>query len=200
MIKGIKSYLIKILLLIRGAKIGKNFECYEIPNVESNNFLISLYIGDNVFVRNNVELYFRSGGQIQIDNKVRVDSGSRLLVSNNSTLKIMSETKIGKNTIINAGGNITIGKKCLISANCILQSSSHNYNENSNIQDLGHSHADIYIEDDNWIGANSIVLKGVTMKKGSILSALSKLQENTEPYYIYAGNPAKKIKRRFDEY
>ena len=200
MIKSIKSYLIKILLLLRGAKIGKNFQCYEMPNIESKNFFISLYIEDDVFIRNNVELYFRLGGQIQIEKKVKIDSGSRLLVSNNSTLKIMSETKIGKNTIINAGANIVIGKKCLISANCILQCSSHNDNENRNIQDLGYLHADIHIEEDCWIGANSIVLKGVIMKKGSILSALSKLQDNTDPFYIYAGNPAKKIKRRFDEF
>lgn len=56
----------------------------------------------------------------------------------------------------------------------------------------------IKIEDDVWIGVGSIILSGVTVGIGSIIAAGSVVTKNVEPYSIYAGNPAKKIRNRFD--
>lgn len=44
--------------------------------------------------------------------------------------------------------------------------------------------------------ANSTVMPGITMAEGSILGANSFLKEDTEPWTIYAGSPAKPIKTR----
>jgi acetyltransferase-like isoleucine patch superfamily enzyme len=56
----------------------------------------------------------------------------------------------------------------------------------------------ITIEDDVWIGVGSIVLSGVTLGIGSIIAAGSVVTKDVEPYCIYAGNPAKKLRNRFD--
>lgn len=56
---------------------------------------------------------------------------------------------------------------------------------------------DIVIEDDVWIGANAVILKGVRIKEGSIIAAGSVVVKDVEPYAIYGGVPAKKIKERF---
>jgi acetyltransferase-like isoleucine patch superfamily enzyme len=56
----------------------------------------------------------------------------------------------------------------------------------------------IIIEDDVWIGVGSIVLSGVTIGIGSIIAAGSVVTKDVEPYSIYGGNPAKKIRNRFD--
>lgn len=47
--------------------------------------------------------------------------------------------------------------------------------------------------------ANSVILPGVTLAEGSILGANSLLKTSTEPWTIYAGNPAKPIKTRPSE-
>jgi acetyltransferase-like isoleucine patch superfamily enzyme len=44
--------------------------------------------------------------------------------------------------------------------------------------------------------ANSVVMSGVVMSEGSILGANSFLKESTEPWTIYAGSPARQIKKR----
>lgn len=44
--------------------------------------------------------------------------------------------------------------------------------------------------------ANSVIMPGVTMAEGSVLGANSLLKENTEPWTVYAGNPAKPIRSR----
>jgi len=56
----------------------------------------------------------------------------------------------------------------------------------------------IIIEDDVWIGVGCIVLSGVKIGIGSIVAAGSIVTKDVEPYSIYAGNPARKIRNRFD--
>lgn len=56
----------------------------------------------------------------------------------------------------------------------------------------------VIIEDDVWIGHASIILSGVKIGRGSIIGAGSVVTHDVEPYSIYAGNPARKIKPRFD--
>lgn len=45
-------------------------------------------------------------------------------------------------------------------------------------------------------GANAVILPGVTMAEGSVLGAHSMLKHSTEPWTIYAGSPARPIKKR----
>ena len=54
-----------------------------------------------------------------------------------------------------------------------------------------------YIGDDVWIGYGAIIMSGVNIANGSIIAAGSIVTKDTEPYSIYAGTPAKKIKDRF---
>ena len=58
---------------------------------------------------------------------------------------------------------------------------------------------DIIFEGDNWIGANSTILKGVVIGKGAIVAAGSVVTKKVEAYSIYGGVPATKIKNRFSE-
>ncbi len=55
------------------------------------------------------------------------------------------------------------------------------------------------IENDVWIGANSVVLKGVTVHSGAIIGAGSVVTKDIPAYAIAAGNPAKVIKYRFEK-
>ena len=54
------------------------------------------------------------------------------------------------------------------------------------------------IGDDVWVGYGSTILSGVKIGTGSIIAACSLVTKDVEPYSIYAGAPAKKIRNRFD--
>lgn len=56
----------------------------------------------------------------------------------------------------------------------------------------------IIIEDDVWIGMGAILLSGICIGTGSIIAAGSVVTKDVESYSIYGGNPAKKIRNRFD--
>ena len=55
----------------------------------------------------------------------------------------------------------------------------------------------VVIGDDVWIGYGAIVLSGTKIGRGSIIAAGSVVTSDVEPYSIYGGNPAVKIKNRF---
>jgi acetyltransferase-like isoleucine patch superfamily enzyme len=54
--------------------------------------------------------------------------------------------------------------------------------------------ASVIIEDNVFIGAHSLVLKGVTIGENSIIGAGSVVTKNVPPNQIWAGNPAKFIR------
>ena len=58
---------------------------------------------------------------------------------------------------------------------------------------------DTVIGNDVWIGQNATILPGVHIADGAIIGASSVVGSNVEPYTIVAGNPAKLIRKRFDE-
>lgn len=62
-----------------------------------------------------------------------------------------------------------------------------------------YSNGSIIVEDDVWIGMDSIIMSGITIGKGSVIAAGSVVVKNVLPYSIVGGNPAKTIKMRFED-
>ncbi|MBR6334586.1 MAG: CatB-related O-acetyltransferase [Clostridia bacterium] len=58
---------------------------------------------------------------------------------------------------------------------------------------------DTVIGNDVWIGQNAVILPGVHIGGGAIIGANSVVGSNVEPYTIVAGNPAKVLRKRFDD-
>lgn len=55
------------------------------------------------------------------------------------------------------------------------------------------------IGNDVWIGQNAVILPGVYIGDGAIIGANSVVGSDVAPYTIVAGNPAKLIRKRFDD-
>ena len=55
------------------------------------------------------------------------------------------------------------------------------------------------VGNDVWIGQNTTILPGVKIGDGAIIGANSTVGSNVPPYTIVAGNPAKEIRKRFDD-
>ncbi len=61
------------------------------------------------------------------------------------------------------------------------------------------SKGDTVIGHDVWIGYDATIMPGVTIGSGAIIASKSVVVSDVEPYSVYGGNPAKKIKLRFSE-
>jgi acetyltransferase-like isoleucine patch superfamily enzyme len=64
------------------------------------------------------------------------------------------------------------------------------------MKDQGVIRKNIVVEDDCWIAANSIILAGITIGKGSVIAAGSVVTKDVPPYSVFAGIPAKLIQSR----
>ena len=58
---------------------------------------------------------------------------------------------------------------------------------------------DTVVGNDVWIGQNAVILPGVHIGDGAIIGANSVVGSNVEPYSVVAGNPARLLRRRFDD-
>lgn len=112
---------------------------------------------------------------------------------------------IGCNSIINSGcviytGNgIFIGNNVAIAANCTIAPVSHEYAQKNELivnQGFRESKGGIFIEDDVWIGAGTVILDGSILGKGCVIGAGSLVRNKVEPYSVNAGNPLKQIGQR----
>ena len=57
----------------------------------------------------------------------------------------------------------------------------------------------IKIENDVWIGIQSLILDGVTIGDGAVIGARTVVTKDVPPYAIVVGSPARIIKYRFNE-
>lgn len=67
------------------------------------------------------------------------------------------------------------------------------------IKDAYVSKGDTVIEDGVWIGMRALIMPGIHIAEGALIAANSVVTKDVPPYSIVAGNPAKQIKKRFDD-
>ncbi len=154
--------------------------------------LIDIRKGSKLFIGSNVTLNSRNKGY-----HINLHSPVKLFAENQARIIIGDNTRI-HGSCVHACNSITIGKNCLIAANCqIIDSNGHDLsfpNVENRINTKGSSKS-IIIGDSVWIGANSIILPGVTIGKGSVISANSVVVKSIPPMVIAGGNPAVVLKQ-----
>lgn len=110
------------------------------------------------------------------------------------------------------GATLKIGKFCSIAADVKLFLGGNHptdwattyplhflFKEFSHIRGCPATKGDIVIGNDVWIGYGAILLSGVTIGDGAVVGAGAVVARNVEAYGIAAGNPAKTVKKRFDD-
>jgi acetyltransferase-like isoleucine patch superfamily enzyme len=99
--------------------------------------------------------------------------------------------------ILTTSGGVEIGDRTLVGYRAQIISANHVIPEGrGNIFGSGHDKAKVTIGRDVWIGANSIILPGVTIGNGAIVAGGSVVNKDIPPFAIVGGVPAKIIKER----
>ena len=107
---------------------------------------------------------------------------------------IGDHTRVGlHNTII---GPVTIGDHVNLAQGITVTALNHNFADtDKRIDEQGVSTIPVVIEDDIWIGANAVVLPGVTIGHHSVVAAGAVVTKDVPPHSLVAGVPAKIIKQ-----
>jgi len=101
-------------------------------------------------------------------------------------------TWIGEKVWIDNLADVTIGKNVCLSQGSYLLTGNHNYKS----PDFNLITKSIVLEEGVWIGAKAVVCPGVTCKSHAVLAVNSVATRDLEPYSIYQGNPAIRVKER----
>lgn len=159
-------------------------------------------LGTDVFMHPSVE--FTRTELISIGNHVAIDSGFYCTTK----LSIGDYVHISPHVAVIGGKktSLTVGDFCFISVGSKLICGSETFVGDGLIgplipeeyKDSQHL-SPIVLERFSGTLANSVVLPGVRMAEGSVLGANSLLTENTEPWTVYVGNPARPIRGRAKE-
>jgi len=175
-------------------------------------YMISLRKGISIegpiIVRGYPLIELAKGARIVIGSNVTLNSSNRGYHLNmHSPVKLMADKaeamiSIGANTrihgsCIHARESITIGNNCLIAANALIVDSSGHDISFPDVENRIHTTGEaspVAVEDNVWIGANSIVLPGVRIGSGSIIGAGSVVTKDVPAFSVAAGNPARVIK------
>lgn len=109
-------------------------------------------------------------------------------------VQIGDYTRIGlHNTII---GPVRIGNNVNLAQGITVTALNHNFDDtNKRIDEQGVSTNAVTIEDDVWIGANAVVLPGVTIGTHCVVAAGAVVTKDVPPHSLVAGVPAKVIKQ-----
>ena len=108
-------------------------------------------------------------------------------------VSIGDHTRIGlHNTII---GPVVIGSHVNLAQGITITALNHIFSDpQKRIDEQGVSTDQVIIEDDTWIGANAVILPGVTIGRHSVIAAGAVVTKDIPPHSLAAGIPAKIIK------
>jgi len=142
----------------------------EFISPQTMSFFGSSYIGANCY-------FNADGGRIEVGKAAAFNRGVHINAS--------------------CGGKIVIGDHCLIGPGVVMRTADHVFSRaDLLIQNQGHNYGDIIIEDDVWIGANAVLLRGVHIGRGAVIGAGAVVTKNIPSMAVAVGIPAKPLRWR----
>jgi acetyltransferase-like isoleucine patch superfamily enzyme len=93
-------------------------------------------------------------------------------------------------------GPVCIGNHVNLAQGITVTALNHNFTDaNSMIDEQGISTKPVIIDDDVWIGANAVILPGITIGRHVVVAAGAVVTKDVPPYSLVAGVPARVIKQ-----
>jgi acetyltransferase-like isoleucine patch superfamily enzyme len=136
-------------------------------------------------------LYYKWGG---CDIGTRVSVHGRLTLTGEggiaARLHVGERTIIGPHVVFGLDGDITIGRNVAIGPYVKLYTAAHSVGFGSRRMRPAVKAKPIVVEDGVWIAMDSLILPGVTLGRGSVISAGSVVTQDVPPNTLVSGNPA----------
>ena len=182
--KSVSNHIYNFLILkYRHVQYGKNFI------VNGRLFCVS-NSADGIVIGNNVLI--NSG---KVNNPIGGDTRTILFAKGNGKIRIGDNCGISSSTLF-ACDSIIIGDSVLLGGSVkIYDTDFHWLDYDRRMSEAGGVSRPVLIRDGAFIGAHSIILKGVTIGEKSIVGAGSVVTKNIPDGEIWAGNPAKFIRK-----
>lgn len=156
-------------------------------------------LGQNVLLSDKASFYNTSS--ISLGDHVRIDDFC-VLSAGDEGIDIGSHIHVAVYCSLIGRGNIRLGDYANLSSRVSIYSSNDDYSGASMTNPMvpacytNVTHAPVDIGRHVIIGSGSVVLPGTVLGEGAAVGALSLVSGEYDPFWIYAGQPAKPLKER----
>ncbi|MFC0005292.1 acyltransferase [Micromonospora siamensis] len=143
-------------------------------------------------------------GRIRLRRGVRVSIGDRTRLNKLVRFSGAGEIRVGADCLVNATWigswtSVTVGDRCLLSDCEIFDNDFHNLPpEQRHDRPTPATRAPIVIEDNVWIGAHALVMKGARIGRDSVVGAGTVVRSEVPPRVVVIGNPQQTVKKFHD--
>jgi acetyltransferase-like isoleucine patch superfamily enzyme len=144
----------------------------------------------NCFIQGN-------GARFIVDEHVDFYPTTYISFGENGVVEIGHHTHFAPGCAMYGHGHLKIGPYCNIAAHCVFATVGHDPVIRDKPMALAPAcSGPITLVEDVWFGANVTVTANVTVAKGCVIGANAMLNRSTEPYGLYVGVPAKRLRDR----
>lgn len=154
----------------------------------------SCYVGPGVSLGSDLTVAMR--GAVEVAHSCELNQGVELNPFGGS-IRIARRVWLGPYVVIYGHGGVDIGEQTLISMHCAILSSNHAIPPiGTLIRDVSDELLPTKIGRDVWIGANAVILGGVTIGDGAVIAAGAVVTKDVEAGAVVAGVPARLVRKR----
>jgi acetyltransferase-like isoleucine patch superfamily enzyme len=174
-----------------------------------------IYVAPRVNLRNASLIRFGRGVTLErgvvVDGLSRdgIEFGDNVMIGPYSVVRASTPANLGAGvrfgkdsavdaySFIGAAGQITIGENVIMGQHVSFHAENHKYDRTDiPIKHQGTRRLGIVIEDDCWIGSNTVFLDGSHVERGCVIGAGSIVRGQIPAYSVAAGAPARVVKSR----
>lgn len=130
---------------------------------------------------------------ITLGHRVRIKA-STWLCSYGGRIEVGEGVLIGHGSVILGHGGVTIGPGAMLSPYVVVVASDHAYWGLGRLAERGFTREPIVIGSDVWLGSHTVVTAGAHIGEGVVVGANSVVTGRLEPYGLYVGAPAKRLR------
>lgn len=177
------------LIRINGTKLRKT----KILITGNNN---EIYIGRKACLNECLISIVGSNCKIYIGEAVIMNKDSLIIEDNNGCMKIGNRVVMMENShiAVTEGCTISIGDECLFAEGITIRSGDSHAIFDMEGNRINHA-KDVYLQEHIWVGNRSMILKGVTIGKDSVIGANAVVTKAMPSNVVIAGNPARIVKQ-----
>jgi acetyltransferase-like isoleucine patch superfamily enzyme len=135
------------------------------------------------------------GGAIVIGNEVTLNRGVSLQ-GGRGGISLADQVEINSMSMIDGTGGVTIGARTLIGPGVRIISYQHRFERRIPIRQQSSIAAPIQLANDVWIGANAIILAGVSIGEGAVVGAGAVVTKDVPAWAVVVGIPGRVVRYR----
>lgn len=153
--------------------------------------------GEGCIVKADAEIKMTDNALLEMGSNVIIERFALLQLTKPSPhLVLGSHVSIGRGSILAIKGHTVIGDYTMLGPNCQINDQDHSFKKNDLIMNQRANIQPVKIGKDCWFGSGVRITKGVNIGDGAVVGAGSVVTCDVPPYEIWAGIPARFIRKR----